>query len=57
MLNALYHAAGIFLLLILYSFLGWCGEMIYCSIGQGKLCEKRGFLNGPLLPWSISPAI
>lgn len=50
MLNALYHAAGIFLLLILYSFLGWCGEMIYCSIGQGKLCEKRGFLNGPLCP-------
>lgn len=50
MLNALYHAAGIFLLLILYSFLGWCGEMIYCSIGQRKLCEKRGFLNGPLCP-------
>ncbi len=50
MLNALYHAAGIFLLLILYSFLGWCGEMVYCSIGQGKLCEKRGFLNGPLCP-------
>ena len=50
MLNALYHAAGSFLLLILYSFLGWCGEMIYCSIGQGKLCEKRGFLNDPLCP-------
>lgn len=50
MLNALYHAAGIFLLLILYSFLGWCGEMVYCSIGQRKLCEKRGFLNGPLCP-------
>lgn len=50
MINALYHAAGIFLLLILYSFLGWCGEMIYCSIGQRKLCEKRGFLNGPLCP-------
>ena len=50
MLNAFYHAAGIFLLLILYSFLGWCGEMVYCSIGQRKLCEKRGFLNGPLCP-------
>lgn len=41
---------SIFLLLIIYSFLGWCGEMIYCSIGQRKLCEKRGFLNGPLCP-------
>lgn len=40
----------VFLLLIIYSFLGWCGEMVYCSIGQRKLCEKRGFLNGPLCP-------
>ena len=36
------------LLLLVYSFLGWCGEMVYCSIGQRRLCEKRGFLNGPL---------
>ena len=40
----------LFLLLMAYSFLGWCGEMVYCSLGQGKLCEKRGFLNGPLCP-------
>ena len=40
----------LFLLLMTYSFLGWCGEMVYCSLGQGKLCEKRGFLNGPLCP-------
>ncbi len=40
----------IFLLLMVYSFLGWCGEMVYCSIGQRKLCEKRGFLNGPICP-------
>ena len=39
-----------FLLLLVYSFLGWCGEMVYCSAGQRKLCEKRGFLNGPLCP-------
>ena len=39
-----------FLLLMVYSFLGWCGEMIYCSVGQRKLCEKRGFLNGPICP-------
>lgn len=24
--------------------------MIYCSVGQRKLCEKRGFLNGPICP-------
>lgn len=40
----------IFLLLMVYSLLGWCGEMIYCSLCQGKLCEKRGFLNGPVCP-------
>lgn len=39
-----------FLLLMVYSLLGWCGEMIYCSVGQRKLCEKRGFLNGPICP-------
>lgn len=40
----------VFLLLMTYSVLGWCGEMVYCSIGQRKLCEKRGFLNGPVCP-------
>lgn len=40
----------LFLLLIAYSTLGWCGEMLYCSIPKGRLCEKRGFLNGFLCP-------
>ena len=40
----------LFLLMLLYSFVGWCGEMVYCSLGQGRLCEKRGFLNGPICP-------
>ena len=40
----------VFLLLMTYSVLGWCGEMVYCSIGQRRLCEKRGFLNGPICP-------
>lgn len=40
----------VFLLFLVYSLLGWCGEMIYCSAGQRKLCEKRGFLNGPICP-------
>lgn len=39
-----------FLLLMVYSFLGWCDEMVYCSLGQRRLCEKRGFLNGLLCP-------
>ncbi|MCF2619998.1 putative ABC transporter permease [Oscillibacter valericigenes] len=41
---------ALFLLFIAYSTLGWCGEMLYCSIPKGKLCEKRGFLNGFLCP-------
>ena len=44
------RAAGLFLLFLIYSTLGWCGEMVYCSIGERKLCEKRGFLNGFLCP-------
>ena len=39
-----------FLLLMTYSIIGWCGEMVYCSICQRKLCEKRGFLNGHVCP-------
>ncbi|MGM9619351.1 MAG: hypothetical protein ACI3W8_05920 [Oscillospiraceae bacterium] len=38
------------LLFFAYSFLGWVGEMIYCSAGQRRLCEKRGFLNGCICP-------
>ena len=40
----------LFLLYIAYSVLGWCGEMLYCSIPKGHICEKRGFLNGFLCP-------
>ena len=36
---------ALFLLFIAYSTLGWCGEMIYCSVPKGRLCEKRGFLH------------
>ena len=41
---------NLFLLYIAYSTLGWCGEMLYCSIPKGHICEKRGFLNGFLCP-------
>lgn len=32
-----------------YSFFGWVGETIYCSIGEKKFVN-RGFLAGPLCP-------
>ena len=35
--------------LLLYSFLGWCSEVIFCSVNAGKYVN-RGFLNGPLCP-------
>lgn len=38
------------LLFFAYAFLGWLGEMVYCSAGQRRLCEKRGFLNGFICP-------
>lgn len=37
------------LYLIIYSFLGWCCECIYCSIGQKRIVN-RGFMTGPFCP-------
>ncbi len=34
---------------VLYSMLGWCLEVVYCSVDTGKFVN-RGFLNGPLCP-------
>lgn len=34
---------------IIYSFLGWCTEVVYAAIVVGKFVN-RGFLNGPLCP-------
>lgn len=34
---------------ILYAFLGWCLEVVFCSVNTGKFVN-RGFLNGPLCP-------
>ena len=39
----------ILLQLIIYSFLGWCCESIYCSLGRGEWIN-RGFLTGPFCP-------
>jgi len=39
----------IFLLFIIYSFIGWFCEVLYCSFGQKKFVN-RGFLYGPICP-------
>ncbi len=34
---------------LIYSFLGWCTEVVYAAANYGKLVN-RGFLNGPVCP-------
>lgn len=43
---SVYHLLWYF---AVYSFLGWCLEVCFCSINTGKFVN-RGFLNGPLCP-------
>lgn len=43
------HISHLFIYWIIYSFIGWILETVYCSILSGKF-EERGFLNGPLVP-------
>lgn len=33
----------------IYSFLGWCSEVIFATVTTGKFVN-RGFLNGPVCP-------
>ena len=40
----------IFLLFMIYSFLGYLSEILSCSIREGKLVLNRGFCLGPYLP-------
>ena len=42
-------AARTVLLFMIYSFLGWCCETLFCSILFRRF-ENRGFLNGPFCP-------
>ncbi len=42
-------ALQLFLTFIVYAFLGWCCECVYCSVPAGKFIN-RGFLNGPICP-------
>ncbi|WMJ75983.1 MULTISPECIES: putative ABC transporter permease [unclassified Sedimentibacter] len=39
----------ILLYLFMYSFLGWCAEVIYAALKEGEFVN-RGFLNGPICP-------
>lgn len=34
---------------MLYTLLGWCIEVVFCSVNTGKFVN-RGFLNGPVCP-------
>lgn len=36
-------------LFLIYAFLGWCIEVAWCGIGEGRFVN-RGFLNGPVCP-------
>ena len=45
----MYNLAFVFTQFIIYSFLGYVCEVIYCSLIQRKIVN-RGFLFGPLCP-------
>ena len=34
---------------LIYAFLGWCLEVVFCTVRTGKWVN-RGFLNGPVCP-------
>lgn len=34
---------------LIYSFIGWCVEVVFCAVTLGK-AVNRGFLNGPVCP-------
>lgn len=39
----------IFWLFSVYAVLGWCLEVVFCTVNEGKFVN-RGFLNGPVCP-------
>lgn len=44
----------LFLLYIAYSVLGWCGEMLYCSIPKGHICEREAFSTASSAPFTVT---
>jgi uncharacterized membrane protein len=47
--SSLARVEHLFLWFILYSFLGWVWETVYCFVTEGVL-QDRGILNSPLCP-------
>ena len=41
--------SGYVCLFLIYSYLGWVFESVFCTISEGKW-ENRGFLYGPIIP-------
>ncbi|RDU23538.1 putative ABC transporter permease [Anaerosacchariphilus polymeriproducens] len=46
MINTIYQILWLF---YIYSFIGWCIEVVYATLNTGKFVN-RGFLNGPFCP-------
>ncbi|MCQ2552683.1 MAG: putative ABC transporter permease [Clostridia bacterium] len=44
-----YNISNILWYFMIYSVLGWCLEVIYCTVNSGTV-ENRGFLDGPVCP-------
>ena len=44
-----YSVYEIICLFFIYGFLGWCVEVVYCGLEEGRFIN-RGFLNGPICP-------
>ncbi|MBP3710205.1 MAG: putative ABC transporter permease [Treponema sp.] len=42
--------ARLFLIFLLYSFIGWCSEVLYVGIFYEHKFINRGFLHGPICP-------
>lgn len=40
----------VFLIFIIFSFVGWCAEVVYVGITSAHKFVNRGFLHGPLCP-------
>lgn len=44
-----YHLYQLLWYFVVYAFLGWCMEVVFCSVTEGHVVN-RGFLNGPVCP-------
>ena len=47
--EVVYKVATVLWYFAVYSVLGWCAEVVYCTVKSGQI-RNRGFLNGPVCP-------